>query len=134
MGLGLSAGIQPVNELSASISFALALSGIKVFSEIGLRYTMEPVLVNSVIYVDWLMVQESLFSVFQFATGPGIYISVIEPFELGIRIPLVFRLFLLDKVFELFLGFAPTMVFLGDPSIVLPGFKAPISLGVRFWL
>ena len=134
IGIGLSGGVNVVGEPTADASLTVALSKIRLYSEVGATFTFEPELLHAFLHLDWLMVKESLFGGLYFSTGPGVYTAFPAPFKLGMRIPMFIRLLFRESPLELFISVSPTIVFLGGPGVTLPGFDVPVSLGFRFWI
>lgn len=136
MGLGVTGGIQPISTFESQITVSGSIPSIPLYVGAGIVLFDSPVAVNGVVTLDWLMVYEKITDHFFFAFGPGIGVEFPNPFLLGARVPAGLHLFPGKNVkrLELMIEAVPTIIFLGDKSIDIPGFKLPISVGTRIWL
>jgi hypothetical protein len=142
MGIGISGGIQPFGGVKGYALATATIPATPVYCGVGMKMYECPVNIDIMITVDWLMVQKKLGKMFTFYTGPGLSFSFPNPFvldtrtspvEMGTRIPVGIQMRILEKKVELFLESAPTIIFIGDKSVSLPGFRLFNTTGVRIW-
>lgn len=82
--------------------------------------------------VDWWLYQQPLVWKLGIYIGPGLYLVIADPFQLGVRVPVGFQIFPLEPL-EVFLEIAPQLgIGFGDP-VTFPEFSLVGALGVRFW-
>ena len=133
MGIGITGGIQPFDGLEGYLFATSVLPSSPIVLGVGIQFYEYPVRANMSVYLDWLMLQHPFLDNLIFYSGPGVFSSFPDPFEIGARIPVGVKWFIAERRVELFLETAPTMIFAGDDSVLIPGFKLLSLIGVRFW-
>ena len=84
--------------------------------------------------LDWWLFQSHLIGIIDIYIGPGLYLMLPAPFEIGGRIPIGLQIWPIGKVLELFLEIAPSMAFISDRAgIVIPNLGLQAGFGFRFW-
>ena len=82
---------------------------------------------------DWWLYQQNLVSFIGLYVGPGLYVSLPQPFEIGGRVPIGLNAFPLDFL-ELFVEVAPALVlFSSADGVTIPNFRLQAAFGFRFW-
>lgn len=82
---------------------------------------------------DWWLYQQNLVSFIGLYVGPGLYMSLPQPFEIGGRVPIGLNAFPLDFL-ELFVEVAPALMFFSsDSGVTIPNFRVQGAVGLRFW-
>lgn len=87
---------------------------------------------NMGLTADWWLYSTNLVSFINLYVGPGLYLALPQTFELGGRVPIGLNAYPID-VLELFLEFAPTLVFVSNRGINVPSFALQGAFGFRFW-
>jgi len=91
---------------------------------------------DTIIFIkaDWWMVSEQLVDMLYIYAGPGVFCLISQSVDIGLRIPVGFRIFPID-IFEIYVEPALTIGIGnigGDPmDIPTVGFQG--ELGIRFW-
>ena len=82
--------------------------------------------------VDWWLYRAPLFGIVSIYIGPGLYLKIGAPVDIGARVPVGFQIFVIDPL-ELFIELAPQFgIGLGDP-VTFPTFGLMGAVGFRFW-
>lgn len=99
---------------------------------IGAGATVGSRVVNIGITLDWWLYRAPLFGIVSIYVGPGLYLKIATPLDIGARVPVGLQIFVIDPL-ELFVEIAPQMgVGLGDP-VKFPTFGLMGAVGFRFW-
>ena len=86
-----------------------------------------------VILADWWLVTGPLVGFMNYYIGPGVFLSVSNSAQFGIRIPVGLNAFPI-KPLELFIELAPALYLIDSSgSIVIPNFGLQSGFGFRFW-
>lgn len=81
---------------------------------------------------DWWLYTTNLVNFVNLYAGPGIYLTVPDPLNVGIRVPVGINAYPIP-VLELFFEIAPTFAILSGGQINFPSFDFQAALGFRFW-
>ena len=84
------------------------------------------------ITADWWVYNQRLVGIVGLYLGPGLYLKIGTPFELGIRVPVGFQIYPIDPL-ELFLELAPQIGLGFSDPIQIPVVTVAGALGFRFW-
>jgi hypothetical protein len=130
-GVGAAYGLNAIGGLPSSALLSLKIPQLPVLWGIGAQLGGGGF--NLAVTADWWLYQQNLVSFIGLYVGPGLYMSVPEPFEIGGRIPVGINAYPLDFL-EVFLELAPAIVFFSsDAGITIPNFRLQGAFGFRFW-
>ncbi len=131
--------------LGVGAAFSLtALGGLPSSAMLSVKIPQMPILwgvaaqfgagnFNLGLTADWWLYQQNLVSFIGLYVGPGLYMSLPQPFEIGGRVPIGLSAFPLDFL-ELFVEVAPALVlFSSDTVVTIPNFRLQGAVGIRFW-
>jgi hypothetical protein len=130
-GVGASFGLDPIGGLPQQAMLSVKAPQLPVLWGLGAQVGQDQF--NLGVTADWWLYTQNLFSFVNLYVGPGLYAALPDPFELGARVPVGFNAYPVE-VFELFLEFAPNLVFVsGREGITIPSFALQGAFGFRFW-
>lgn len=130
-GVGAAFGISGLGGLPASAMLSLKVPKVPVIWGIAAQFGENSF--NMGVTADWWLYQTNLVSFIGLYVGPGLYMSLPQPFEIGGRVPIGLNAYPLDFL-ELFLEFAPALVFFSsDAGVTIPNFRLQGAFGFRFW-
>ncbi len=129
--IGGSFGIDPLGGLPMQVMLSVKPPSIPIVFGVGAQINQD--LFNVGLTLDWWLYQSPLVGIISIYIGPGLYLAVPDPFELGGRIPVGLQIFPID-ILELFLEITPALVFVSNRSgITIPQFALQGAVGFRFW-
>ena len=125
LGIGGAFSLSAVGGLPNSVLLSLKLPATPFLFGVGAQLGDN---FNVAITADWWLFTTSLAGALNLYAGPGVYVAVPDPFQLGARIPVGINIYPIP-ILELFLEVAPTVEFI--PNI--PEFGLQGAFGFRFW-
>jgi len=130
-GVGAAYGLNAIGGLPSAALLSLKVPQVPILWGIGAQ--LGGGAFNLAVTADWWLYQQKLVSFIGLYVGPGLYMSVPDPFEIGGRIPVGLNAYPLDFL-EVFLELAPALVFFSsDAGITIPNFRLQGAFGFRFW-
>ncbi len=129
-GIGGAFSLDAVGGLPSGAMLSLKVPAFPVVWGLGLQLGNNQF--NLGLTADWWLFTTNLVSFINLYVGPGLYLALPQPFEIGGRVPIGLNAYPLD-VLELFLEFAPTLVFVSNRGIAIPSFSLQGAFGFRFW-
>jgi hypothetical protein len=103
----------------------------------GVGGSMGPGGLNLGIYADWWLAQGTLVGMLQYYIGLGITSAIslgnYTYFDLGVRLPLALRIFVIGPVLELFLELAPAWIPITGGGLYPANFAVQSGIGFRLW-
>ena len=129
-GVGGAFSIAPLGGLPSSAMLSLKVPQVPVTWGIGAQLGADRF--NLAVTADWWLYRQNLVSFLNLYVGPGLYVTLPEPFEIGGRVPIGINAFPIP-VLELFLEIAPTLAIYSNRSITIPSFGLQGAFGFRFW-
>ena len=130
LGVGGAFSIDPLGDLPSSAMLSLKLPSIPFLWGVGAQIGQDTF--QLAFTADWWLYQTNLVSFLNLYVGPGLYLAVPQPFEIGGRVPIGLNAYPLE-VLELFLEIAPTLVFFSSDGVRIPTFGLQGAFGFRFW-
>ncbi len=130
-GVGAAFGLSGLGGLPQSAMLSLKIPQIPILWGVAAQFGENSF--NMGVTADWWLYQQNLVSFIGLYVGPGLYMSLPSPFEIGGRVPIGLNAYPLDFL-ELFLELAPALVFFSsDSGVTIPNFRLQGAFGFRFW-
>jgi hypothetical protein len=130
-GVGAAFSLNAIGGLPSAAMLSVKVPQLPILWGIGLQ--LGGGTFNLAMTADWWLYQQNLVSFIGLYVGPGLYLSVPEPFEIGGRVPVGLNAYPLDFL-EIFIELAPALVFFSsDAGITIPNFRLQAAFGFRFW-
>lgn len=131
LGIGAAWSLSALGGLPNSAMLSLKVPQLPILWGVAAQFGAGDF--NMGLTADWWLYQQNLVSFIGLYVGPGVYLSLPQPFEIGGRIPIGLNAYPLDFL-ELFVEIAPAIVlFSSDSGVTIPNFRFQGALGVRFW-
>lgn len=130
-GVGAAYGLNAIGGLPNSALLSVKVPQLPIVWGLGAQLGGGSF--NLAVTADWWLYQQNLVSFLGLYVGPGLYMSLPAPFEIGGRVPVGINAYPLDFL-EVFLELAPALVlFSSGAGITIPDFRLQGAFGFRFW-
>lgn len=131
IGIGAAFGLNALGGLPSSAMLSVKIPQLPILWGVAAQFGAGNF--NAGVTADWWLYQQDLGSSIGLYVGPGLYLSLPEPFEIGGRIPIGLNAFPLDFL-EVFVELAPALVFFSsDTGVTIPDIRLQGAAGFRFW-
>ncbi len=130
-GVGAAFSLSALGGLPSSAMLSVKIPQMPILWGVAVQFGAG--IFNFGLTADWWLYQQDLVSFIGLYVGPGLYMSLPQPFEIGGRVPIGLNAFPLDFL-ELFVEVAPALVlYSSDAGVTIPNFRLQGAVGIRFW-
>ena len=132
LGVGAAFNLEIIGQNGVVPGVSALFSPPKIPLMIGAAAIIGSSQTTILVTADWWLYQSPLVWKVGLYIGPGLYVLIADPFQLGVRVPVGFQIFPLDPL-EIFIEITPQLgIGFGDP-VTFPEFSLMGAVGARFW-